>query len=109
MPCLLFLPSLTPEDESKAILEATYGALIALNRRLCPVGGGGEKGRGRRIEGLDKIIRDGIFTGYAHAGEHVRIAELLVKKMTDLINEMGVDSAKHLKVLSRLSTFSAPL
>ena len=94
MPCLLYLPSLTPENESTAILEKTYEALFALNRQLFP----GHKHRRSRIKGFDKLVRDGIFKGYAHAGENVRIAELLVKKMTDLGNEMGIDSAKHLKV-----------
>lgn len=94
MPHLLYLPSLTPENESTAILEATYVALIALNRRLFR----GDKYRQPRIKELDKVMRDGIFKGYAHAGENVRIAELLVKKLTDLVNEMGVDSARHLNV-----------
>lgn len=94
MPYLLYLPSLTPENESTAILDATYGALLALNRRLFP----GDGYRLPRTNGFDVVMRDGIFKGYAHAGENVRIAELLVKKMTDLINELGIDSAKHLKV-----------
>lgn len=94
MPCLLYLPSLTPENESTAILEKTYEALFTLNRRLFP----GDKHRRSRIKAFDKLVRDGIFKGYAHAGENVRIAELLVKKMTDLVNEIGIDSAKHLKV-----------
>ena len=98
MPHLLYLPSLTPENESTAILEATYVALIALNRRLFP----GDKYRQPRIKELDKVMRDGIFKGYAHAGENVRIAELLVKKLTDLVNEMGVDSARHLNVQQSL-------
>ncbi len=69
-------------------------ALIALNRVLFL----GDKYRTERMKAFDKIMRDGIFKGYAHAGENVRVAELLLKKMTDLINELGVDSAKHLKV-----------
>lgn len=104
MPCLLYLPSLTPENESIVILEKTYEALFALNHRLFP----GHKPRGSRIKGFDKLVRDGIFKGYAHAGENVRIAELLVKKMTDLVNEMGIDSAKHLKVKPSLPPSGAP-
>lgn len=105
MPCLLYLPSLTPENESTVVLEATYVALIALNRRSFPE----DKHRRARIKGLDKLVRDGIFKGYAHAGENVRIAELLVRKMTDLVNELGVDSAKHLKVDMTKSFPNPPL
>lgn len=43
-------------------------------------------------------MREGIFKGYAHAGEKVHIAELLVKQMAILIDEMGIWCAKHLKV-----------
>lgn len=106
MPCLSYLPSLTPENESTAILEVTYVALFALNHRLFP----GDKYQLLRIEDFDKVMRNGILKGYAQAGENVRIAELLVKKLTDLVNEMGVDSAKHLKhIIPLLSqVLSAP-
>ncbi|MCJ1463434.1 hypothetical protein MMC07_002041 [Pseudocyphellaria aurata] len=99
MPGLLHLPSLTPEHESRVILEATYGTLLVLNRRLFS----GAKHRARRLRALDAVMRDGILRGYAHAGDgHVRIAELLVRKMTDLVHEMGVDSAKHLKMVKHI-------
>lgn len=43
-------------------------------------------------------MREGIFKGYAHIGEKVHIAELLMMQMATLVEEMGIWSAKHLKV-----------
>ena len=100
-PCLLYLPSLVSEKESIAILEATYVAFFTLNHVLYS----GDKSRMQLMRALDKMMRDGIFRGYAHAGENVRIAKLLVDVMTSLINEMGIDTSKHLKVRKPPSNF----
>ena len=94
MPCLMSLPSLTEEAESLQMLKAAYPALISLALVRFP----GEKRPAARIKALDKILRNGILKGYAYAGEHVQIAELLVNTMTILVNELGVESIKHLKV-----------
>ena len=93
-PCLLSLPSLTEEPESLQILKAAYPALNSLTFARFP----GIKHQAARIKMLDRILRNGILKGYAHAGEHVRIAELLVNEMTALVNELGVESVIHLKV-----------
>lgn len=95
LPNLMYLPTLTPEGQSFEVLNHTYSALIALARARFP----GEEHTPRRLQFLDKVIREGITRGYSNAGENVRIAELLIGKLCDLINEMGVWSAKHLKVL----------
>ena len=50
------------------------------------------------MKSFDQIFRKGVLKGYAHAGEHARIAELLIRSATDLVNEMGTASVKHLKV-----------
>ena len=50
------------------------------------------------MKAFDQILRYGVLSGYAHTGEKVRIAEFLVKRITDLVNEMGIASVKHLKV-----------
>ncbi len=94
MPCLLYLPSLTEEAESLQVLNAAYPTLMSLaNVRFAS-----EKHHPGKMKAFDKVLRHGIVKGYANAGEHVKIAELLVNWMTELINEMGVESAKHLKV-----------
>ncbi|KAL8764706.1 MAG: hypothetical protein Q9209_007917 [Squamulea sp. 1 TL-2023] len=95
MPYLLFLPSLTPEEESIPILNATYDTLLSLTS----VQYGIPQSRPSKIKTLDAIFRYGILKGYTHAGEKVRIAEVLLKKSTDLVNAMGIYSVKHLKDL----------
>lgn len=94
MPCLMSLPSLTEEAESLQMLKAAYPTLISLALVRFP----GEKHQAARIKALDKIFRNGILKGYAYAGEHVKIAELLVREMAVLANELGVEFVKHLKV-----------
>lgn len=94
LPCLLSLPSLTEEAESLQMLKAAYPVLISLALVRFP----GKKHQVARIKALDKILRNGILKGYALAGEHVKLAELLVNEMTVLVNELGIESVKHLKV-----------
>jgi len=104
MPNLLYLPSLTPEEESLELLGGVYPALFALVRaRFDGEGGGkggkgGEGGRGGRQKALDEVFRVGVIKGYAYAGENVRVAEFLVGRMGELVREMGVESCKYLKV-----------
>ncbi|KAL8850638.1 MAG: hypothetical protein Q9221_004424 [Calogaya cf. arnoldii] len=95
MPCLLFLPSLTPEEESIPLLNATYDTLLALTLTRYQTAGTNPL----KVKTLDGIFRYGILKGYTHAGEKVRIAELLMKKSTDFVNAMGIYCVKHLKDL----------
>lgn len=95
MPYLLYLPSLTPEEESIPLLDAAYTALIALTAARY----GTYETTTSRIKALDAIFRYGILKGHAHAGENVRIASLLMRKSTDLVHTMGIHCVKHLKDL----------
>ena len=94
MSCLLYLPSLTEEVDSLHILKAAYRALISLAVARFP----GDEQQVFRMRTLDRILQLGVFKGYAHAGEHVRIAELLVDQITELTNKMGIESVKYLRV-----------
>ena len=94
IPCLLHLPSLNPEEESLQLLGAVYPALLALVRTRFD----SAKDKALKQKELDAIFNYGILKGYAHAGEHVKIADFLVRRMIDLIEEMGIESCKHLKV-----------
>lgn len=94
MPCLMHLPSLTEEAESIQLLSAAYPALFRLARVRFPE----DKDHRARIKALDRIMRQGILKGYLHAGENVRIADLLVKQMIVVVDEMGIDIVKYLKV-----------
>ena len=94
MPCLMSLPSLTEETECLEMLKAAYPALVSLALFRFP----DEKHKAAKIKALDKILRNGILRGYAIAGEYIKIAELLVNEMTVVVKELGVESAKHMKV-----------
>ena len=94
MPCLSYLPSLTQEEESLELLAVVYPTLICLMRTRFPR----KIPDPERSRSLDKILRVAVFQGYTHAGEHVKITELLIGKIADLVNEMGTHSIKHLRV-----------
>lgn len=95
MPYLLYLPPLTPEEESTPFLEATYTTLIALTLAHYATP---DKSTSK-IKALDSIFRYGILKGYAHAGEHARLARLLMERSADLVDAMGIYCVKHLKDL----------
>lgn len=94
LPLLLYLPTLTPEEESLPLLEVVYTSLIELARARHPADGQ----RHLRLKMLDQVFRYGILQGYSHAGEHVKIAELLIQKTTSMVHEMGIHFVKHLNV-----------
>ncbi|KAI4256725.1 MAG: hypothetical protein LQ352_001966 [Teloschistes flavicans] len=106
IPYLLYLPSLTPEEESLPLLDATYDTLIALTLARYPTSESGAK----KIKALDAIFRYGILKGHAHAGENVRIAKLLMEKSSDLVGTMGIYCVRHLKDLLPMvsATLTAP-
>jgi tRNA nucleotidyltransferase (CCA-adding enzyme) len=94
MPCLSYLPSLTPLDQSLRLLSDAYPALITLSRLRYP----SDDKRKERVGMLDQVMRKGVLSGYLHCNDNVKIVELLVSQMRLLVNEMGIWSVKHLKV-----------
>ena len=114
MPCLSYLPTLTPEDESIKLLSAAFPTLLTLSRGRYVEGpprtntnrktqnhASGDLFRKtpeeRKIHFLDTLTREGILSGFAHAGEHVRVAETLFEQLIPLIQELGIEFVKHLK------------
>jgi hypothetical protein len=102
MPTLMFLPSITPADESVQLLKPAYEALLVLGDVRSGIEET-EKGREQvseqeRMKFYDRIMRRGILTGYMHAYEHPSIVELLMGQMGILVEKMGVNAVKHLKV-----------
>ncbi|KAK4640435.1 hypothetical protein QC761_602910 [Podospora bellae-mahoneyi] len=96
-PILSYLPSLTPEDESLQLLEPAYKALLVLADKQSATGGKDGSGSSSRHKLLNHLIREGIFTGYFHAKNHVRIVELLCRETVEIVDAMGVHAVKHLK------------
>ncbi|KAL9104139.1 MAG: hypothetical protein Q9163_000886 [Psora crenata] len=104
MLCLMYFPSPPEEQEPLLLLDQAYRALLQLAR----VRFSGVEQRTQKVKMLDKIMRYGVLQGYAHAGEHVQTAVLLVRQMGELTEEMGIDVVKHLKhVLTILSAIMA--
>jgi len=99
LPTLLFLPGLTPEVESLQLLEAAYSSLLQLVSSRFPA----DAAQDGKHALLDKVLRQGVLAGYAHAADHVAIVEVLGRYAELIINEMGINASKHLEVVA-LST-----
>lgn len=102
-PAVLFLPTLTPEEESVRILNVAYPALFQIAGLPYPEDAIGEPVKQPEFSEaqrkmLDRIIRQGLLVGYHHASEHIRLVELFCNKATSIVNGMGILAVKHLKV-----------
>ncbi|KAI0401788.1 hypothetical protein F4802DRAFT_395711 [Xylaria palmicola] len=131
-PTVLSLPSLTPEDESCALLSAAYPALFdiagleeaggsrSVEDEVQNAGAAAEATNDRPVSGerdlhsngfsdaqrkfLDKIVREGIMVGYHHAKEHVHLVNLFCKTLRRLVSGMGIISVKYLQdIISMIS------
>jgi hypothetical protein len=105
-----FLPSLTPEAESVILLNAALPALLELTNVAHPNTQKDDHNSARQ-KSVDTILRKAILQPYTHAGEHVRIAGVLLKHLPATLTFLGIDSVKHLKDLVPLlsNTLSDPL
>lgn len=101
-PTLLFLPDTTPESESLQLLYPAYQVLLRV-AQLDP-----NPKSAKRRKALDRILRDGVFTGHFHASQHVRIVEVLMIVIKDIVSCMGLFSAKYLQVKPTSHTLSRP-
>ncbi len=94
MPTLLFLPELTPLEESISLLKSAYLALSTLADVRYPT----KDERGKKMKFLDRVMRHGVLQGFMHSGDNVRITELLVEEVIILFDRMGIHAVKYLKV-----------
>lgn len=113
-PCLTYLPTLTPEDESIMLLNAAYPALIALAKTRYPIPSPVDTlsdAAHQRAKALDKLIWDGVLFAHAHSGERVRIAQCLFAHLDSIVQELNIHTVKHLKNLVPLlsGTLAEPL
>lgn len=98
-PTLHFLPSITPEDESIQLLGQAYMALLSLVGKLDASPPAGKVASSTpRAKLLGKMLREGVLSAYFHAKEQVRIVEVLLAHTAKILDEMGIQSVKHLKV-----------
>lgn len=102
MPTLLFLPTITPVEESLNLLSSAYLALFSLGY----VRYQSKVGRGNELKFLDRVMRQGVLQGFIHSGDNVRIAELLVNEVTTIFSNMGIHAVKYLKVSYKMNSYS---
>ncbi|KAK0388726.1 hypothetical protein NLU13_4969 [Sarocladium strictum] len=95
-PTLLYLPSLTPEAESVALLRPAYEALLILAKMEH------EPQAESRRKQLDKLLRDGVFAAYHHASDYIHIVEVLMDATAEIINALSIYSAKHLQSITSI-------
>ncbi|KAL6365377.1 hypothetical protein LRP88_01367 [Fusarium phalaenopsidis] len=80
-PMLLYLPSVTPEEQSTAILSPAYDVLT----ELAESSEGFQNPERRRL--LDKALRDGIFAGHFHASQYSRIVQNLLSMISSIMTD----------------------
>jgi hypothetical protein len=94
-PTLLFLPSLTPVEESLQLLPPSYKALEVLAEVRFAEDG---QDTAERVKFFDRVIREGVLAGFFHAAEHPAIIEVILTQLSVFVSKMGIQSVKHLKV-----------
>lgn len=93
LPCLSYLPPLTPTREAAPLQRAAYKCLRVLAHAREP------KDARKRSQLLDAVIREGFLRGQAFAGEHVLLAVVMVEELADVIEAMGIWSVRHLNTV----------
>lgn len=96
MPTLLYLPNLTPADESITLLRPAYDALYILADCRFPL----KEEQAAKMRSMDRIMRHGILQGYHHSSEHPQIVKVLVEELDKMANRMQIHSVTYLKVYS---------
>lgn len=106
MPCLTYMPPVTPEQQSVELLVEVYPALITLSRiRYPPTSPDTPNDPGRhRIKFLDSITRKGTINGLAHNSEHADLIAALSDQLVILLDELNIESVKHLQYILPLMT-----
>ena len=127
LPCLSFLPPVTGQKESVKLLEEVLPALLALAVLRFPESGSRQKAprrglnpqplkakqqssrveeQGSRIASLDRLLRKGFLHGYSLCGSPSSISSYSPAVLATLfthvplvLNQMGVESVKHLRFL----------
>lgn len=114
MPTLLYLPSITPMEESVQILPAAFDALFILVNVRYPTltsststafiprsdsktSSTNLNTSDQRLALLDRLLRKGILTAHLHASDHPQIATILLSSLSTTVLKMGINCVKHLK------------
>ena len=119
MPLFTYLPTLTPEEESIQLLDNVFPAVLALASILYPPTpptqsspSFSQKQKQKPVDPfnrperkhekfLDAILRQGILATLFHAqpATYPALASTILLHLPELLQEMGIDSVKHLQSL----------
>lgn len=102
LPCLTYLPPLTPQNDSIALLATVYPCLLTLARVRYPKDPDSTTETStpndlRRTKALSTILQKSILHAYSHTSENPAIVICLFTNLVPLLDAMGIDSVKHLK------------
>jgi hypothetical protein len=134
-PCLLSLPTITPEDEALHLLGVAYPALLLtlqtryhINRDTKPVQTATKQdNRKIYITSLTTLLRDNVISSFHHVSSYSptsaneemsslasfpypRLSTFLLDQLTTLIQELGIHTTKYLQEIVPVvySTLSNP-
>lgn len=93
--CFGFLPTLTPANESTALLVEAFPALLALHDAAY----GDEVRIKSSTAFLDVMLRTGIFSIHSHCPEVVQITLVLLRNLQVINDRLGLELVKHLKIV----------
>jgi len=105
LPCLTYLPELTPVTESVEIMDAVYPALFTLATTRHPLSDP-KSLPGGRVACLDTILRKGIFHTYQFCSQYPAILTTTFTHLSTCLQLLGIDTVKHLKFLIPMLTES---
>ncbi|PGH03326.1 hypothetical protein AJ79_07404 [Helicocarpus griseus UAMH5409] len=126
-PCLLSLPTITPEPESIHLLQYAYSALLAVIRTRFPPSqfqypspsprttqptSKQDNDSQKRLESLTRLLRHSILHSYHHTSNprpientsissypYPRLSALLLSQLPPVFSELGIHTTKHLQDL----------
>jgi tRNA nucleotidyltransferase/poly(A) polymerase len=95
LPMFTYIPSITPEGESVALLREVFPAVIVLAQFLPTDTSKGDS----QERFLDRILREGVLSPLAHfptPSSYPELATLIMSQVPILLGRMGIDTVKHL-------------
>ena len=102
MPCLAFLPTVTPQEDSAPLLNATYAALLQLAAVRYPNPDptpSPHPPSSSRTKLLDALLRKGVLYAHTTCPSHPLITRTTLTNLVPLLHALGLEAVKHLKYL----------
>ncbi|KAF1810506.1 hypothetical protein P152DRAFT_467879 [Eremomyces bilateralis CBS 781.70] len=93
--CFYYLPtSISVEDSSRTLAAATAAMVQLIRSRWAIVA---KPDMDRRVQALDKLLRQGILRPLELAGDNAAFAAVLFQNMASILDEMEILSVKHMQ------------